>query len=329
MKISILLPVFNTAKYLPECLDSILAQTETNWELLAVDDFSTDESWSILQAYQIRDERIKAYKNTEKGIIPALRLAYSKGSGQFITRMDSDDVMAVEKLKALKAILSHRGRGVVATALVKYFAVDGVKDGYHRYETWLNQLSLSQNNFTEIYKECSIASPCWMLHREDLDQCGAFDSAIYPEDYDLCFRFYEQNFQPVCHPKVLHYWRDYASRTSRTDANYADNRFLDLKMHYFLKLDRAAEQALCLWGAGKKGKQIAKVLQQQGIDFQWFCDTVTKIGKDIYGVTMQPYQAIARLENPQIIVAVAAPDAQVSIRQFLKQHELENTFFFC
>lgn len=328
MKISILLPVFNTAKYLPECLDSILAQTESDWELLAIDDFSTDESWTILQAYQKRDARVKAFQNTEKGIIPALRLAYSKSIGQFITRMDSDDVMAVEKLQALKALLLHYGRGVVATGLVKYFSEVGVKDGYRRYETWLNELSLSQTNFTEIYKECSIASPCWMLHRGDLEQCGAFQSDIYPEDYELCFRFYEQGFQPVCHPKILHHWRDYPTRTSRTDANYADNHFLDLKLHYFLKLDKK-EQPLCLWGAGRKGKQIAKALQRRGVPFQWFCDTVTKIGKDIYGVTLQPYQAIARLENPQIIIAVAAPDAQSSIRQFLQQHHLDQAFFFC
>ncbi len=327
-KISILLPVFNTEKYLAECLDSILAQSEENWELLAVNDFSTDSSWDILQDYQQRDARIQVLQNTAKGIIPALRLAYSKSSGGFITRMDSDDVMPPEKLKQLKALLQFYGKGHLATGLVRYFAED-LKDGYRKYEQWLNGLTLEARNFSAIYKECVIPSPAWMLHREDLERCQAFLPDTYPEDYDLCFRYYEQGLKVVSTPQVVHHWRDYQNRTSRTDAHYSDNRFLSLKLHYFLKLERKTSQPLCVWGAGKKGKQIAASLSKKGIEFQWFCNTVTKIGKEIYGVILQPYQALARLEQPQIIIAVAAPDAQASIRTFLEKKELKNAFFFC
>ncbi|MEM9991550.1 MAG: glycosyltransferase family 2 protein [Bacteroidota bacterium] len=329
MKISILLPVFNTATFLPSCLDSVLAQTEENWELLAIDDFSTDESWAILKAYQERDARIRAYQNTAKGIIPALRLAYQKSKGSFITRMDSDDLMSPNKLGALKSLLLKNGTGKVATALVKYFAETGIKNGYHRYENWLNSISLTEGNFSAIYKECPIASPCWMVHRVDLERCGGFETEVYPEDYDLCFRFYAQNLQPICHAEVLHYWRDYPERTSRNDPNYADNRFLELKLHYFLRLEHDAARPLCLWGAGKKGKRIARMLQQQGIAFHWCCDTVNKIGRDIYGLILQPYQVIGRLVQPQVIIAIAAPDAQENIHLFLEQHQLASAFFFC
>ncbi len=329
MKISILLPVFNTEDYLSECLDSILAQTETDWELLAINDFSTDGSWDILQRYQQRDVRIRALQNKEKGIIPALRLAYAESKGQLITRMDSDDIMTSDKLKQLKALLQFYGKGHLATGFVQYFAEDELKEGYQKYEQWLNGLTANASNFSEIYKECVIPSPAWMLQREDLDACGAFNPNTYPEDYDLCFRFYEQELKVVSTPQVLHHWRDYATRTSRTDAHYSDNRFLSLKLQYFLRLDRQATQPLCLWGAGRKGKKIAQALSKRGIEFQWFCDTVTKIGKDIYGVRLQPYQALARLQQPQIIVAVAAPDAQTDIRAFLEANKLEEAFFFC
>ena len=59
MKISILMPVFNTANYLPACLDSILNQTERNWELIAINDFSTDDSYQILLGYAKKDNRIR------------------------------------------------------------------------------------------------------------------------------------------------------------------------------------------------------------------------------------------------------------------------------
>ena len=74
--ISILLPVYNNSLHLGECLDSILAQSEASWELIAVNDHSTDDSWQILQRYALRDARIRPRRNTgPKGIIPALRIA--------------------------------------------------------------------------------------------------------------------------------------------------------------------------------------------------------------------------------------------------------------
>ena len=97
--ISILMPVKNAALFLRECLDSIVNQEESNFELIAVDDHSTDSSLKILEEYQKKDPRIQVYKNKEHGIIAALRLAYKKSSGILITRMDSDDIMSLHKLK--------------------------------------------------------------------------------------------------------------------------------------------------------------------------------------------------------------------------------------
>ena len=103
--ISILMPVKNTAPFLIECLESIIRQTETDFELIAIDDHSSDESHSILKEFAIKDKRIKVFKNTGIGIIEALRLAYSKSSGTYITRMDSDDVMSLTKLQVLTSNL--------------------------------------------------------------------------------------------------------------------------------------------------------------------------------------------------------------------------------
>lgn len=92
--ISILTPFKNTAQYLDDCINSIINQSYQNWELLIVDDSSEDESYTIVANYAKNDARIKLFKNTQNGIISALKLAYSHAEGEFITRMDSDDVMA-------------------------------------------------------------------------------------------------------------------------------------------------------------------------------------------------------------------------------------------
>ncbi len=329
--VSVLMPVYNASAYLEECLDSILYQSFADWELIAVDDFSTDESWSILQDYQSKNDRIKAFQNTAKGIIPALRLAFEQSKGDFVTRMDADDRMAQHKLKTLYNLLNESGRGGVATGLVEYFSAQALGAGYINYANWLNQLTSQQANFKDIYKECVIPSPCWMLHKADLLQCGAFEPSVYPEDYDLCFRMYEQKLKVISENTILHYWRDYPHRTSRTNEHYSDNRFLALKMHYFLKLDYQPQKTLYLWGAGKKGKWIAKSLIAKGINFTWVCNSNSKLGHNIYGVILRSFESINNNNHLQIIIAVAAPEEQQIILKFLSERGIarEDYFFFC
>jgi len=330
--VSILIPFKNTTQFLPECLDSILKQTYTNWEVLAVDDHSSDESLKIVQGFTNTDSRIQVYPNSGSGIIEALRTAYSKSQGSFITRMDSDDIMTPNKLEVLVALLLKKGKGHLAVGQVKYFSDRGISNGYERYEAWLNQLTQSGSNYSEIYKECVIPSPCWMTYREDLDNCGAFEPDRYPEDYDLTFRFYEKGLKCIPCNELLHHWRDYDTRTSRTSEHYAQNYFLDIKLHYFLKLNRDNSGPLVVWGAGNKGKTIAKGLIEKEIYFYWLCDNPNKIGKSIYGKEMHHYNFLEMLQDPQSIVTVANEEDQKLIRDYLHKFEyvsMKDYFFFC
>ena len=330
--ISILLPVYNAEPFLTSCLESILNQSEKDWELIAVDDFSTDDSFEILTAFSQKDNRIQVFKNTAKGIIPALRLAFEKSTGNIITRMDADDMMPEDKLFLLKKILLENGKGYLSTGLVKYFSEDELGNGYQKYESWLNELSSANKNFEDIYKECVIPSPAWMCHRTDLIASGSFENKWYPEDYDLCFRFYEKKLKVVAVQKVIHLWRDHSSRTSRTDKNYALQHYFDLKLPYFLKLDYDANRPLVIWGAGKKGKQIVKMLLENNLFLTWVSNNEKKNGKNIYGIIIQDFKKIKTLNHPQIIITVAAPDGQTEILSFLEKNnfqKMKDYFFFC
>ena len=330
--ISILMPVKNTAPFLNECLDSIINQSETDFELIAIDDHSSDESHSILKEFAIKDKRIKVFKNTGIGIIEALRLAYSKSSGTYITRMDSDDVMSLTKLQVLTSNLVAFGSGHIALGKVLYFSASPLGAGFKNYELWLNSLIEKGTNFEGIYKECVIPSPCWMVYREDLEKCQAFYPDKYPEDYDLAFRFYKEGLKAIACSKVLHHWRDYATRTSRTHVHYADHTFLDIKMNYFLELDRDTTKKLVVWGAGDKGKKVAKILIAQNIKFTWICDNPKKISKDIYGQILYPLTALDTIENSQSIITVANLKAQIEIKLHFEERNLilnKDYFFFC
>ena len=330
--ISILTPFKNTSDFLPECLESILNQTYTNWELIVVDDHSTDESFTIVDAYAKQDSRIKLFKNTGNGIIDALRLAFQHSKGNYITRMDSDDMMTPNKLELMLNDLKAHGKQHIALGLVRYFSDDGVSDGYARYETWLNTLTKTGANYLEIYKECVIPSPCWMLHREDLMACGAFNPNRYPEDYDLAFRFYKQGIKCIPSQNLLHLWRDYGTRTSRTHEHYAQNYFLDIKCHYFLELDFNPKRTLTVWGAGFKGKKIAKLLKKRKIPFVWICNNPKKIGKHIYGFELHSFEHLKELEHPQCIVTVANERSQLRIKTYFETQHMKSMvdyFFFC
>ena len=333
MKISVLMSFYNAEPFLAECLQSIIEQTETDWELIAVNNFATDESEATLRAFAERDPRIRLFHNREEGIIQALRLALARSSGQLITRMDADDIMPPRKFELMKSALQKHGPGHLVTGLVRYFTHEGeVGGGFLRYADWLNRLTRHSVNFSEIYRECVIPSPAWMCYREDLLAAGAFKPAIYPEDYDLCFRFYRQGLQVVGLPELLHHWRDYPSRTSRTDERYADQLFFHLKTPWFLELDRDTDRPLVLWGAGAKGKALARHLQEAGAEFHWITGNPRKQGKHIYAQLLQPESLLEELTNPQILVAVTAPEAIKNIEEQMEgegKMKGRDVFYFC
>tara|TARA_B100000965_G_C19503596_1_gene718589 strand:- start:378 stop:998 length:621 start_codon:yes stop_codon:yes gene_type:complete len=203
--ISIIMPVKNAAPFLKDCIESICKQTYTNWELIAVDDHSTDYSYEIISQYVSNNEKIQLLKSKGNGIIPALQMGYSHSSGQYIHRMDADDIMPQKKLSTLYNLITSYGNGHIATGHVSYFSNQKLNAGYQNYAKWLNQLCENNTQWDAIFKECVIASPNWLISRSDFEQAGGFNSSIYPEDYDLVFRFFKENLKVISAKEITHY----------------------------------------------------------------------------------------------------------------------------
>lgn len=300
------MPVYNAGKYLSACLESIINQEYKNWELIAVDDYSSDDSFHILRAFAQKDNRIQVLKNNSKGIIPALQLGYKKAVGVAITRMDADDIMPTGKLKILFSNLCENPEACI-TGKVKYFSDHELKDGYIRYANWLNTLIDNNSHATEIFKECVIPSPCWMMSKETFDKAGGFSTDRYPEDYDLCFRIIENKIPIIGIEDILHLWRDHGQRASRNDPHYADQSFLNLKMYYFNKFyDQNCK--IILWGAGSAGKNIAKALNERNYSFRWVSNNLNKINHNIYGTKIESDTILESVSDCLIILAVRDPN---------------------
>lgn len=317
--VSIIMAAKDTAPYMADCLDSIVAQTYVNWELIAVNDHSTDGTDRIIASYARKDSRIKLVHSPGQKLIPALKHGYQFVQGSLLNRMDSDDLMPEDKIETLVNEWLKQGKGHVVAGGTQHFVSEGeVGGGFLRYDAWLNDIAKSQTHYQEIYKECVIPSHCWMLHKEDFDAVGGFEPEIYPEDYDLCFRFYQKGLKVIGIDKVLHHWRDRDNRISRTWESYKDNRYFELKVQYFLQLDKDESRDLVLWGAGKHGKDLAKLLIAQKVPFHWVCENENKIGHNVYGIIMGSVSKVSQMKAPQIIIAVSGPDDQIQIRQQLE-----------
>ena len=107
--VSIILPLFNAERFLPQCLDSILRQTYQEWDLIAVDDGSKDGSMEILKSYEKRDNRIHIISKKNEGVSIARNIALEHAHGDYIYFVDSDDIVMPEGLMILvKAMESNK-----------------------------------------------------------------------------------------------------------------------------------------------------------------------------------------------------------------------------
>lgn len=96
--VSVLLPVHDAERYLPEALDSILAQTYADFELIAIDDGSTDNSGAILDDYARRDPRVRVFHRPQRGLVETLNEGLDLARGEWIARMDADDIALPHRL---------------------------------------------------------------------------------------------------------------------------------------------------------------------------------------------------------------------------------------
>ncbi|MFK7787609.1 MAG: glycosyltransferase family 2 protein [Crocinitomicaceae bacterium] len=333
MSISILLPFHNAAPWLAQTIRSIQNQSLADWELIALDDFSTDNSRSILQKIAKEDSRIRIYQNQVKGIIPALQLGLSHAKREFLTRMDADDLMPEGRLKIMMERLKALPEKSVITGKVKYFSQkDGVhfdklnasrepdtsiSDGYLSYEAWLNERIDKQDHYDHIYRECVVASPNWMTRTQEMIESRIFSNLNYPEDYDMTFRWMEQGFSIHSINETTLFWREHPGRTSRNSEVYDQASFFDLKLNWFCRLHDTTSVAIL--GAGVKGKITASFLKDREIDFNWYDLEWKKYGSPIFGTSIQNYELI---QADKLMIAIF-PENKKPLLDFITEKGFE------
>lgn len=304
--LSILTPVKNAAAWLEACILSAQKQDFKQWEWIWVNDHSTDHTPQLLAAFAESDPRIKVFENPGHGIVPALEKALLESTGRFITRMDADDLMPQGRLQKMREALQSSPPKTLVTGLVKYFAETEVSPGYRDYENWLNQVALEGSFRSNLYRECVVASPNWMMRKEELEAIGGFSGLAYPEDYDLVFRWLENGFSIKTVGETTLLWREHPGRTSRHSPHYSQKAFFNLKLGRFAKMDYRGGGVI-LWGTGKKADLSATILKQLNIACTRMALRVPRPNPK----GLLAYTEIEKIPNPQLLIAVYPPAREI------------------
>ncbi len=320
--IAILMPFKNTEKYLGEAVESVLQQDFEDWQLIMVNDHSTDRSAEIAEAYQKKDSRIQLHLNPEHGIIPALSEAFNHCRSKYVGRFDSDDLMPEGRLQKMYDLIRGANPKTIVTGMVQYFSDRPISKGYQKYQQWINQVNISKLQWSEIYRECVIASPNWLMSSAQLHAIGGFSGLEYPEDYDWCFRCYQNGFEIECLQSTTLLWREHPQRTSRNSADYAQESFFQLKLKRFLELEEFTE--LCLWGSGKKARLSASILDRHQVAFRWMDLEPSRYPEGINGHMIEDYRRIQPKPGLRLLIGVYPnPSEKRALEDFLYSRHLK------
>ncbi len=320
---SIVMPVRNDETTLEDCLQSILHQTQTNWELIVVDDGSTDRSPQVLAAYAQRDARVRIFRTPPQGIVSALNLGLEHTRGHYIARMDGDDLMLPTRLESQQQFLESHPQIDLIGSLVQGLPHTTL------YHEWHNRLLTDAEIKTEIFAECPLLHPTFFAKQEFFKRLKGYAQVPWAEDYDLVLRAYRQGAAFGKVPEVLLKKRDLPQRLSRTDPLYKRPAMFRAKAHYFQQEGfPSGKSSILIAGTGPTGRQLAVALQEYQIPLAGFVDNRvgppnrTVMGLPAYGFPHAiPQEFLQQMQNCFLALAVGENAGQAALIAQLEQHE--------
>ena len=316
------MPVFNAESTLRECLDSILQQSLEAFELVAVNDFSTDRSVAIMRSY--KDPRINIIDNKTKGIVPALNLGLQHCQADLVARMDADDLMHASRLQRQFDVLNQQAAITLCATQARKFPEEIIQQGYIEYMRWQNACLTKQDIENQIYIESPFAHPTVMFRRQRIIDLGGYRDGDFAEDYELWLRLYHAGESMMKLDEVLLDWRESDHRLSRTSPRYSGTAFEKLRAQYLAKDVRLQGRDIVFWGAGRKTRQRMQYLIALGIKpSAWIDIDAKKAGNEYHDAKtflpewLRSPLASGQHKKPFVLNCVRNHGARDHCRQFL------------
>lgn len=326
--VSVLMPCYNAAETLPSALESLTRQALTDFELIAVDDGSTDETITLLRTWAADDARLNIFSQAHRGIVKALNTGLNVCQADYVARMDADDLAHPDRLARQIAFLDQHPDTALVGCQVKAFPPGEVRRGFEIYLEWQNSLLTDESIRREIFVESPLAHPSVMVRKNWILEVGGYQEHGWPEDYDLWLRLYLAGARFAKLPEVLLEWREHEERLTRQDSRYSLENFLRVKAHYLVRGPLHGRGSVLIWGAGMIGRRLSKHLQREGAPLSAFVDVdPQKIGRTRHGIPILSPEDLPDWwqgsPRPVVLAAVGARGARQLIRQYLTQQGLQ------
>lgn len=210
LKVSIVIPCFNVEEYLSRCIESILSQTHSDFELLLIDDGSHDKTREICEFYVAKDERIKYYYQSNKGVSVARNLGIKYASGEKLMFIDSDDYVTPNILTLLIASVNEKNPFVIPICGMLNVK-KGVASKNSNYLKLIENtdLELSNDEVLTLFRYENLSSPCCKLYDTSLVKKYNFrfrENITYQEDLIFNLEYFKQIKSIVLVPEFSYFY---------------------------------------------------------------------------------------------------------------------------
>jgi len=186
--ISVIMPVYNAGNFLVDAIESLRMQTYKHWELIAVDDASTDNSLSILRSYAKKDKRIKVYENSiNLGVGATGNIAIKHAKGDFIARQDADDMSVPTRLEKLISYLLSHPKTVVVGGSLRVIDSSGNRIGVMKYPNKFETIK------EMMFVSMPVSQPVFMVNRRLLPKDFVWYDCTktVAEEVELLFKLFQ------------------------------------------------------------------------------------------------------------------------------------------
>lgn len=332
--VSVLLPVARVDTFVVPAIRSVLNQYDVEVEVIAIGpDAQSDPDRLVEQHIHHHfagDSRLRFQSRTAPGIVNALNLARQHANGDYIARMDADDVSEPMRFREQLALANTHETPHLISSQVSIFSECGeVLTGNRQYEGWLNQHTDAQSIRDACFIESPLPHPTWLAHRSVWDNIGDYQAGDFPEDYDMIVRAWLLNI-PMAKPKrTLLKWREHKNRLTRTDSRYRREAFTQVKARAVVdprsKLGLDTGRNVWIAGTGRNARNWHDALDALQTKIAGFVDLdgpnakLQKRDKPVIRYS----DLVKKRGDDLLITAITAPAARNELKRWCDEHGLK------
>lgn len=262
--ISVIMPVYNSEKYLREAIESILKQTYKDFEFIIINDGSTDSSLNIIKEYEGIDKRIKVLSRENRGLIYTLNEGLRISKNKYIVRMDSDDISTIDRFKKQVEYMEKNKNIDLSGGRIKLFGNDDV---YSKNKSLNAEFDIYKDKVNEdliIKNGCSVVHGTFIFRKEIIDQLSGYDSRYkFAEDLYFQIKLLEGGKHISFMDEMLLQCREHYGSKSSIENIENVQETIKIRIDYINKKIKLKDREVIIWGCGSGGLFTLEYLKKE------------------------------------------------------------------